>query len=130
MQRRAEGEFKVKIVAQTEERVIPLFGRMTIDKEFHGELSGTSQGQMLSAGTAVPNSAGYVAIEKVTGTLHDSKGSFVLQHNATMNKGEGNLNIFVVPDSGTDDLMGLSGNFEIIRKDGKHFYIFEYELPD
>jgi Protein of unknown function (DUF3224) len=130
MQQRAEGEFQVKIVPQKEERVIPLFGRMTIDKEFHGELSGISQGQMLSAGTAVPNSAGYVAIEKVTGTLHGKRGSFVLQHNATMNKGEGRLNILVVPDSGTEELLGLSGNLEIIRKDGKHFYDFKYELPD
>jgi hypothetical protein len=130
MQNIAEGEFNVKLLPQTEERVIPLFGRMTIDKVFHGELSGTSQGQMLSAGTSVPNSAGYVAIEKVTGTLHGKRGSFVLQHNATMNRGEGNLNILVVPDSGTEELTGLSGNLEIIRKEGKHFYRFEYKLPD
>ena len=108
MSNHAKGEFSVKLVPQTDERSIPMFGRMSIDKEFHGDLSGTSQGQMLSAGTAVPNSAGYVAIEKVTGSLAGKKGSFILQHNATMNKGAPLLNIIVVPDSGTDDLAGLT----------------------
>ena len=127
---RAEGEFIVKIVPQTEERNIPLFGRMTIDKEFKGDLSGTSQGQMLSAGTVVPNSAGYVAIEKVTGTLKGKKGSFVLQHHAIMNKGEPSLSIMVVPDSGTEELTSISGKLDIIRTDGKHFYQFDYSLAD
>ena len=127
---RAEGEFIVKIVPQIEERNIPLFGRMTIDKEFNGDLSGTSQGQMLSAGTTVPNSAGYVAIEKVTGTLKGKNGSFVLQHHAIMNKGEPSLSITVIPDSGTEELMGISGKLDIIRKDGKHYYQFDYELAD
>lgn len=126
----AKGEFDVKIVPQQEERAIPLLGRMSIDKEFRGDIIGTSQGQMLSAGTAVPNSAGYVAIEKVTGTLQGKRGSFVLQHNATMNKGEGKMNIIVVPDSGTDDLAGLSGQLNIIIDDKKHFYEFEYELSN
>jgi hypothetical protein len=130
MNMHAEGEFIVKIVPQSEERNIPLFGRMTIDKEFKGDLSGTSQGQMLSAGTAVPNSAGYVALEKVTGTLHGRKGSFVLQHHAIMNKGEPSLSIMVVPDSGTDELISISGKFDIIRKDGKHYYQFDYILAD
>src|SRR5450432_2973423 len=124
----AKGEFKVKLVPQTDEQIIPLFGRMTIDKEFFGELSGTSQGQMLSSGTSVPGSAGYVAIEKVTGSLLGRKGSFVLQHNATMNKGEAALNIIVIPDSGIEELAGLTGKLDIIRKDGKHFYEFNYEL--
>jgi len=130
MKMHAEGEFIVKIVPQSEERNIPLFGRMTIDKEFKGDLSGTSQGQMLSTGTAVPNSAGYVAIEKVTGTLHGRKGSFVLQHHAIMNKGEPSLSITVVPDSGTDELISISGKLDIIRKDGKHYYQFDYSLAD
>jgi hypothetical protein len=125
---RATGEFKVQLVPQTEERTIPLFGRMTIDKVFQGDLTGTSQGQMLSAGTPVPNSAGYVAIEKVEGLLHGKRGSFVLQHHATMNRGEPTLDIIVVPDSGTDELTGLSGKLIIIRKDGKHFYEMEYTL--
>jgi hypothetical protein len=130
MNMRAEGEFNVKIVPQTEERNIPLFGRMTIDKEFKGDLSGTSQGQMLSAGTAVPNSAGYVASEKVTGTLQGRKGSFILQHHAIMDKGVPSLNIMVVPDSGTDELISISGKLDIIRKDGKHYYQFDYSLAD
>ncbi len=83
---------------------------MTIDKEFkQAILFGTSQGEMLSTGTVVPNSAGYVAIEKVTGTLQGRKGSFVLQHHAIMNKGEPSLSITVVPDSGTDELISISG---------------------
>ena len=120
----------MKLVPQIDERAIPLFGRMTIDKEFHGDLVATSLGQMLSSGTTIANSAGYVALERVEGTLHGKQGAFVLQHNATMNRGEGTLNINVVPDSGTDQLNGLTGALTIIRKDGKHFYEFEYELAE
>ncbi len=126
----AKGEFIVRLKPLADDREIPLFGRMSIDKEFTGDLVGTSMGQMLSAGTAVPNSAGYVAIEKVDGTLNGRRGTFVLQHNATMDKGVGTLNIIVVPDSGTAKLTGLKGNLNIIRKDGKHFYEFDYELPE
>ena len=125
----AKGEFDVKIIPQQDERAIPLFGRMTLDKEFRGDIVATSQGQMLSSGTAIPNSAGYVAIERVEGTLHGKQGTFVLQHNAIMDKGEGTLNIVVVPDSGTGELVGLTGKLNIIRKDKKHFYEFEYMLP-
>lgn len=130
MNLQAKGEFNVKLKPLADEREIPLFGRMSIDKEFSGDLVGTSMGQMLSSGTAVPNSAGYVAIEKVDGTLHGRQGTFVLQHNATMDKGVGTLNIIVVPDSGTGELLGLKGNLKIIRTDGKHFYEFDYELPE
>ena len=126
----AKGEFEVKLIPQTGDRAIPLFGRMTIDKSFHGDLQGTSQGQMLSAGTTVPNSAGYVAIERVEAILNGKRGTFVLQHNATMNKGEPMLNIIVVPDSGTDELTGMAGRLNIIIKDKKHFYELEYTLPD
>jgi len=101
---------------------------MTIDKTIRGDLEATTQGQMLSAGTTIPNSAGYVAIERVEGTLHGRKGSFVLQHNATMNRGIPSLSVAVVPDSGTGELEGLTGTFEIIREPGKHSYVFEYEL--
>ena len=126
----AKGEFDVKLIPQTDERVIPLFGRMTIDKAFRGDLTGSSQGQMLSAGTAIKNSAGYVAIEKVEGVLQGKRGTFVLEHNATMDKGQGMLNILVVPDSGTDELLGLTGKLNIIIEGGKHFYDFVYELPE
>jgi hypothetical protein len=101
---------------------------MTIDKQFHGDLAGTSQGQMLSAMTAVQGSAGYVAIEKVTGTLHGKSGSFVLQHHGTMTRGAPALTITVVPDSGTDQLSGLTGHMTIKLTDGKHFYEFEYTI--
>ncbi|MBA4167490.1 MAG: DUF3224 domain-containing protein [Chitinophagaceae bacterium] len=130
MTAQAKGQFEVKIIPQKEDREIALMGRMTIDKVFHGDLEGSSQGQMLSSGTAIPNSAGYVAIEKVEGTLQGKRGTFVLQHHATMNKGEAMLEIIVIPDSGTDQLLGLSGKLNIIRKEGKHFYEFEYTLPD
>jgi hypothetical protein len=102
--------------------------RMSIDKQFHGDLEATSQGEMLSAMSNVKGSAGYVAIEKVTGVLNGRHGSFVLQHNATMTRGEPYLNIVVVPDSGTGELAGLSGKMMIIIADGKHSYDFEYTL--
>jgi hypothetical protein len=103
--------------------------RMSIDKQFHGDLEAISQGEMLSAGTNVKGSAGYVAIERVTGRLNNHSGSFVLQHNATMTRGAPYLNIVVVPDSGTEQLVGLSGTMHIIIDKGKHSYEFEYSLP-
>ena len=103
-------------------------GRLTIEKQFSGDLEGASRGQMLSAGTAVPGSAGYVALERVTGTLGGRKGSFVLQHYGVMSRGDGQLTVTVVPDSGTDELTGLTGRFGITIVDKKHLYDFEYEL--
>jgi hypothetical protein len=106
-------------------------GRMSIDKQFRGELEAASKGEMLSAGTSVKGSAGYVAIERVTGTLQGRSGTFVLQHNATMNRGTPAQNIVVVPDSGTGQLAGLSGTMRIaIAADGKHSYEFDYVLPE
>ena len=104
-------------------------GRMSIDKQFQGDLEATSKGQMLSAMSSVKGSAGYVAMEKVNGTLMGRSGSFVLQHNGTMNRGVPQLIVSVVPDSGTDQLTGLSGVLEIIIEGGKHSYDFEYALP-
>ena len=104
------------------------FGRMLLDKKFHGELEATSKGEMLSAMTPVKGSAGYVAMEHVEGTLKGKEGSFVLQHFGTMDKGKNNLILEVVPDSGTGRLTGLSGKMAIIIKDGKHFYEIEYEF--
>jgi Protein of unknown function (DUF3224) len=103
--------------------------RLSIDKQFQGDLKAASQGEMLSAGTDIKGSAGYVAIERVSGTLFGRSGSFVLQHNATMNRGEPYLNIIVVPDSGTDALMGLTGTMRIVIAAGKHSYEFECSLP-
>jgi len=102
--------------------------RMSIDKRFSGGLTGQSKGEMLSAMTPVKGSAGYVAIERVKGTLSGKSGSFVLQHFGTMNKGEERLILEVIPDSGTGELQGLSGSMNIIRESGRHEYEFEYEL--
>ena len=104
---------------------------MTIDKQFHGDLEGTSKGQMLTGMTEVKGSAGYVAIEKVTGTLKGRSGSFILQHTGVMNRNVPQLTITVVPDSGTGQLAGLTGSLTIkIAPDGKHSYDFEYTLPE
>jgi len=105
-------------------------GRMSIDKQFSGDLMGTSKGEMLSAMSAVKGSAGYVAIERVSGTIGNKRGTFVLQHFGTMNRGAPTLTVSVVPDSGTDDLMGLDGTLTIEIVDGKHLYTFNYSLPD
>ena len=103
-------------------------GRMSIDKTFSGELSGTSKGQMLTAMTDVDGSAGYVAIEQVVGEISGKKGSFVLQHFGTMSRGSDRLILEVVADSGTGELKGLSGEMKIIREGGKHFYEFDFDL--
>jgi hypothetical protein len=102
---------------------------MTLDKQFHGDLEGTSRGEMLSYSSSVPGSAGYVAMELVTGSLAGSEGTFVLQHSATMDRGKPELSITVVPDSGTDELEGLSGRMMInIAADGRHSYDFDYSI--
>ena len=103
---------------------------MSIDKQFHGDLEGTSQGQMLSAGTSTKGSAGYVAIERIAGTLHGRAGTFVLQHSGTMTRGAPELSVTVVPDSGTGQLVGLSGKLNIKIADGKHSYEFDYALTE
>ena len=105
-------------------------GRMSIDKTVFGDLVATTQGQMLTAATATSGSAGYVAMEQVTGTLKGRRGSFILQHSATMNRGEPSMRINVVPDSGTDELTGLTGDFAIWMDDGKHHYEFSYRFAD
>ncbi|RZU41884.1 DUF3224 domain-containing protein [Edaphobacter modestus] len=126
---RATGPFDVKLTPQ-EDKIDAALGRMIIDKQFHGELEATSRGQMLSTMTAVKGSAGYVAIEIVSGSLDGRNGTFALQHSATMNRGTPSLSIAVVPDSGTGQLTGLTGKMNInIAPDGKHSYDFEYTLP-
>lgn len=103
-------------------------GRMSINKTFIGELAATSKGEMLSALTPVKGSAGYVAIEQVIGSLSGKSGSFVLQHFGIMSKGQDRLVLEVVPDSGTDELQGLSGKMAILINDGKHSYEFDYSF--
>jgi hypothetical protein len=102
--------------------------RLTIVKQFAGDLAGSSQGQMLAAQTAVEGSAGYVALERVTGKLHGRSGSFVLQHHGLMDRGAPTLTIRVVPDSGTGELAGLRGHMLINVADGQHQYVLEYSL--
>jgi hypothetical protein len=104
-------------------------GRMSIDKRFHGALDATSLGEMLAHRTAVQGSAGYVAMEQVTGTLAGRTGTFVLQHTGVMDQGAQSLTITVVPDSATGELRGLTGRMAIEIVDGQHFYEFEYDLP-
>jgi hypothetical protein len=104
-------------------------GRLSIDKRFQGDLEATSLGEMLSAGTEVPGSAGYVAIERVNGALHGRQGSFVLMHYGLMEQGTPSLRVSVVPDSGTAELVGLKGELAIRIEQGRHEYAFEYELP-
>lgn len=128
MTTRASGTFEVKLTPQESED--STLGRMSIAKQFHGDLEAISKGQMLTAGTAVAGSAGYVAMEAVSGTLHGQSGSFVLQHNATMTRGTPQMSITVVPDSGTDQLAGLAGKMMINIADGKHSYDFEYTLGE
>jgi hypothetical protein len=123
----ARGAFDVKITPVTTD---PILGRMAVAKVLHGDLEGTSAGEMLTAGTPVKESAAYVAFERVTGTLQGRRGTFILQHSGTMTRGAQQLTITVVPDSGTDQLAGIAGSMKIIiDKDGKHFYDFEYALP-
>jgi len=130
MTNRASGTFEVKMSPQDGEADMPV-GRMSIDKRFEGDLVGTSKGQMLMASSgSVKDSAGYVAIEKVTGTLDGRSGSFYLQHNGVMTRGVGELAIAVIPDSGTDELVGLRGQMNIIIAAGKHSYEFEYTLGE
>lgn len=102
--------------------------RLNLDKSFHGDLEATSKGEMISAVTTVKGSAGYVALEQVSGKLLGKEGSFVLMHYGTMDKGQQKLILEVVPDSGTDDLTGLKGQMQIIIKDGQHHYEFVFEL--
>jgi hypothetical protein len=131
MTNHASGSFDVTLTPQEpSEAEGAAIGRLLIDKQFHGDIEATSQGQMLAAGTATAGSAGYVAIEQATGTLHGRSGSFVLQHSGTMARGEGQLVITVVPDSGTGELVGLAGTMTITIVDGKHLYGFDYTLAE
>ncbi|MDQ2891188.1 MAG: DUF3224 domain-containing protein [Gemmatimonadota bacterium] len=127
---RATGTFDVQIKPLAAYNAAdPTLARMSIDKQIHGDLEATTKGEMLSAGTAVKGSAGYVAIERVAGSLNGRKGSFVLQHSATMNRGVPTLVVDVVPDSGTDQLVGITGHFAIVIDGGRHSYEFDYALP-
>jgi hypothetical protein len=127
----ASGTFEVKVTPQADDNGgEPALGRMSLDKRFHGDLEGTSKGEMLTVATDVKGSAGYVAKERVIGKLKGHSGTFALQHTGTMTRGVPNLAITVVPDSGTGELIGLAGQMTINITDGKHFYEFEYTLAE
>lgn len=127
----ASGSFEVKMIPQPAEEGVgdASIGRMALDKQYHGDLAAIGKGQMLAIHTAVEGSAGYVALERVSGTLHGRSGAFVLQHSGTMTRGAPQLIISVVPDSGSDELQGLAGTLAITITGGQHFYDFEYTLP-
>jgi hypothetical protein len=132
MTQHATGQFEVKIspletAFKFDDNPI---ARMSLDKQFHGDLEATSKGEMLSSGNPAKGAGGYVAMERVSGSLHGRNGTFVLQHEGTMSKGSYHMQVSVVPDSGTDQLAGLSGSMTIIIKDGKHSYDLTYTLPD
>jgi hypothetical protein len=124
----ATGTFEVKLAPQAVTFEESGLGRLSIDKVFQGDLQATSKGEMLAHRTAVQGSAGYVAMERVEGTLNGRAGTFVLQHSGTMNRGAQQLALTVVPDSATGELEGLSGSMKIIIEGGQHSYEFEYEL--
>lgn len=127
---RARGTFDVTLKPLSADAGpgVESLGRLSIDKVFHGDIDGTSKGQMLTGGTAIKNSAAYVAIEQVSGSLKGRKGTFILQHTGIMNRGEGSLVITVVPDSGTGALEGLTGTMVIKIDAGRHSYEMEYSL--
>lgn len=125
----ASGTFAVKMTPQAPDEGA-VVGRFLLDKQFHGDLEGTSKGEMLAISTAVPGSAGYVAMEQITGTLNGRTGTFALQHTGTMTRGTPQLSVTVVPDSGTGELAGLTGKLDIKITDGKHFYEFDYTLAE
>jgi hypothetical protein len=126
----ASGTFEVKMTSPTTDAnaSASAIGRFSLDKKFHGDLEGASKGEMLAVSSTVSGSAGYVAMEQVTGTLKGRTGTFALQHSGTMNRGAAQLSVTVVPDSGTGELVGLSGKMDIKITDGKHFYEFDYVL--
>ena len=130
MTTQATGTFDVQLTPETsQDGPGSTLGRLVIAKQFQGDLAGTSTGAMLSAMTPTKGSAGYVAIERVTGILQGRAGSFTLQHSGTMDRGAQQLVITVVPDSGTDGLAGITGQMRIIIEGKQHSYEFDYTLP-
>ena len=128
----AKGTFEVKLAPQPAQEGVgdASIGRMGLDKQYSGDLEATGKGQMLAIRSAVEGSAGYVALEKVSGTVQGRSGAFALQHSGTMARGVPQLMVSIVPDSGSDELQGLAGTLTITQSDGKHFYDLEYTLPD
>jgi hypothetical protein len=127
----AKGTFDVKITPQASDLAPegPNLGRMSLDKQFHGDIEATAKGEMITAaGLAVKESAAYSAVERLAGTVHGKKGNFALQHTGIMDRGKPSLSITVVPDSGTGELVGLTGKMEIIIEGKQHLYVFDYDI--
>jgi hypothetical protein len=132
MTRHAEGTFDVKNTPLPPDDATtgtPI-GRFALDKQFHGDIEGPSKGEMLASGNPATGTAGYVAIEHITGTLQGHAGSFALQHLGTMEQGKFQLTVTVVPGSGTGELTGIAGSMTILITAGKHSYTFDYTLPE
>ena len=127
----AQGSFEVKTapLPADDATAATSIGRYSLDKVYRGDLEGAAAGEMLGAGNPATGTAGYVALEHVTGTLHGKSGSFALQHFGTMQGGTFDLKVLVVPGSGTGDLEGIAGTVTIIIAGGKHSYTLEYTLP-
>jgi hypothetical protein len=125
----AHGTFTVKIAPLTPSPAEGI-SRYSIEKELHGDIEGTSKGEMMGGGDVKAGTAGYVAVEMITGTLAGKHGSFALQHSSTMDAGSQTMNIIVVPGSGTGELKGIRGAFIIRIDNGQHFYVFDYTLPE
>lgn len=131
MTARACGTFEIQFVHGPEDKIEGVsMGRRSADKQYSGDIEGTAKGEMLAALTNIKTSAGYVAMERVIGTLHGRKGTFLLQHAATTTATTRDFNVTVVPDSGTGQLAGLMGRMMIHIIDGKHLYEFDYTLPE
>lgn len=131
MAHHVEGSFDVKNapLAADEALAGTSIGRFALDKHYHGDLEATARGEMLGAGNPATGTAGYVALEQVTGTLQGRKGTFALQHFGSMDSGKFELKVAVVPGSGTDDLAGIAGTMTITIAPGKHTYTLDYTLP-
>ncbi len=129
-QQHATGTFDIKVTPLPASESGGGLGRLAIEKQYHGDLEGRGAGEMLTSGPPPgPNgSGGYVAIERVTGTLNGRSGSFVLQHSGTATRGKTTLSVTVVPDSGTGELAGLAGSMTIKMEAGKHSYDLAYSL--
>jgi len=126
----AKGTFEVKVTPQQNLTGDATQGHLLLEKQLQGDLTGTSRGQMLAANNAIEGSGGYVAIERITGTLQGRSGSFVLQHVGHMGRGQMQLTITVLPDSGTEQLQGLTGTLRIRIEQGQHYYELDYDLPE
>jgi hypothetical protein len=127
MTRQANGTFDIE--TKPEASFGEGIGRFSITKTFHGDLTGSSIGEMLAIRTETPGSAGYVLMERITGKLEGRTGTFVLQHDGIMKRGKPELKVTVVPDSGTGELAGIQGEMSIDAS-AVHRYVLKYSMPE